>query len=362
MPRPTSTLPRQRTLNVLRRFGGLMVGLLMVAAAPAHARDRPTPVAVDASFNPAAVAAQGFQIADTKALKGITRVAVPVFVVDFVTADNVRTQTSGFASAGRASSAMYYKLLGVGEPEFQALTDAMYLDFLQRLKDSGLQVLGADELQASASYRKLSAGGKKTPMKSDTNTVLSAQGMNVYGFARGSSGPAKPSSGLFGALAGMGDGFSAVGDVMESIELAKQLNAATIEVRLRVNFVELADNNKGFFGRMSNMASTTGKAFPSIDGVMVQVQQAEWRSSMMLNNVLVLDPAVFAEVREKPTTAGDVAGAVLVGLIRLASNSRDSSSSTEMEAIVDPARYKQIIGAGLNSLSDVVVARLKAER
>lgn len=33
-----------------------------------------------------------------------------------------------------------------------------------------------------------------------------------------------------------------------------------------------------------------------------------------------------------------------------------------MEAVADPARYKQIIGSGMNSLSDVVVARLKTER
>ena len=336
--------------------------LLHVALPAAQAAGAPTPVAVDASFNAAAVAASGFTIADNKALKGITRVAVPVFVVDFVTADNVRTQTSGFASAGRASSGLYYKLLGVGEPEFQALTDAMYADFLQRLKDSGLEVLGKEEFQAAPTYRKLADGGEKAPVKSSTNTVLTPAGMPIYGFARMSSGPAKPSSGLFGALSGIGAGFSAAGDAIAGVDLATQLNAATIEVRLRVNFVELADNNKGFFGRLSNTASTTGKAFPSIDGVMVQVQQGQIRSSMTLDRVLMLDPAVFAEVREKPTTAGDVAGAVLVGLIRLASNSKDSSSSTEMEAIADPARYKQIVGAGMGSLSDVVVARLKAER
>ncbi len=347
------------------RVPALVMFTALLLAGPvtsAHAADAPTPVAVDASFNAADVAANGFKIADNKALKGITRVAVPVFVVDFVTADNVRTQTSGFGSAGRASSALYYKLLGVGEAEFQALTDAMYGDFLQRLKDSGLQVLGKEEFQAAAAYRKLADGGNKAPIKSDTNTVLTPPGMPIYGFARMSSGPAKPSTGVFGALSGIGAGFSAVGDVMGSVDLASQLNAATLEVRLRVNFVELADNNKGFFGRIANTASTTGKAFPSIDGVMVQVQQGQIRSSMTLANVLVLDPAVFTEVREKPTTAGDVAGAVLTGLIRLASSSRDSSSSTEMEAIVDPARYKQIIGAGMNSLSDVVVARLKAER
>jgi L-fucose isomerase-like protein len=83
---------------------------------------------------------------------------------------------------------------------------------------------------------------------------------------------------------------------------------------------------------------------------------------MTLNNVLALDPAVFAEVREKATTAGDVAGAVLVGLIQLASRSSDSSSSKEMEAVADPARYQQIVGAGMSSLVDVVVARLSAER
>ena len=336
--------------------------LLLLALPAAQAADAPKPVAVDASFNAASVAASGFTIADNKALKGITRVAVPVFVVDFVTADNVRTQTSGFGSAGRASSALYYKLLGVGEPEFQALTDAMYADFLQRLKDSGLEVLDKAEFQAAPTYRKLADGGEKAPVKSSTNTVLTPPGMPIYGFARMSSGPAKPSSGLFGALSGIGAGFSAAGDAIASGDLATQLNAATIEVRLRVNFVELADHNKGFFGRLSSTASTTGKAFPSIDGVMVQVQQGQIRSSMTLDRVLMLDPAVFAEVREKPTTAGDVAGAVLVGLIRLASSSKDSSSSTEMEAIADPARYKQIVGAGMGSLSDVVVARLKAER
>ncbi|MFZ2988297.1 hypothetical protein [Ideonella sp.] len=356
--------PARLTSDLLHRQGlALALACASLLASPlALAKDAPVPVAVDAGFNAAEVAAKRFLIADNKALKGITRVAVPVFVVDFVTADNVSTQTSGFGGFGRASSSLYYKLLGVGEPEFQALTDAMYADFMQRLKDSGLQVLSPQEFQAAAAYRKLAASGKKTPIKSDTNTILSPQGLPVYGFARASTGPAKPSAGVFGALAGIGDGFSAVGDALDSIELAQQLNAATLEVRLRVNFVELADHNKGFFGRIANTASTSGKTFPSIDGVMVQVQQGPMRSSMSLDSTLVLDPAVFAEVREKATTAGDVAGAVLVGLIRMASKSSDSSSSSEMEAVADPVRYQQIIGAGMNSLSDVVVARLKTER
>mgnify|MGYP003504496903 FL=1 len=77
------------------------------------------------------------------ALKGIKRVAVPVFAVEFIVADNVTAQTSGFAAAGRASSSMYYKLLGAGEPEFQAITNALYAQFLAELQASGVEVLSA---------------------------------------------------------------------------------------------------------------------------------------------------------------------------------------------------------------------------
>jgi hypothetical protein len=346
----------------LRSLAATALAAALLAHAPAQAADKPMPVAVDASFNAAELAGKAFTSADTQALKGMTRVAVPVFVVEFVTADNVSTQTSGFGAAGRASSSLYYKLLGVGEPEFQAMTNALHADFLARLKASGLEVVADEQLQAAPAFRKLVAGGKVAPIRSDNNVVLAPPGLGVYGFARGTVGPAKPSGGLFGALSGIGDGFSAVGDVMETVELAKQLDAALIEMRLRVNFVELTDHNRGFFGRLANSAKTSGEVLPSIDGVMVGVQKGPSRSTLIMTHTLTLDPTAFAEVREKATTAGDVAGAVLVGLIRMASNSRDSSSSKEMEAVADPARYRDVVGGGLNSLADVVVARLKAER
>ena len=112
--------------------------LLACAVPPALAKDETTPLSVDAAFDPAAAAAKGFTIAaDSKALKGIKRVAVPVFAVEFVVADNVSSTTSGFASAGRATSSLYYKLLGVGETDFQAITDTLYAQFLADLKASG---------------------------------------------------------------------------------------------------------------------------------------------------------------------------------------------------------------------------------
>ncbi|MDT7836998.1 hypothetical protein [Aquabacterium sp. OR-4] len=366
MPSPTLPSPRRRPQGTTL-VSSLLCGLaaLWLALTPGEAAAKEAPpivVPVNAGFNAGELAAKAFSIPELRGLKGMSRAAVTVFAVEFVTADHIATHTSGFGSAGRASSALYYQLLGVGEADFQALTNALHAQFLARLQASGVALVPPEQLQASPLYRKLVAGGRQAPVKSDTSLVMSPPGLGIFGFARGSVGPAKPSAGVFGALAGLGNGLSAVGDITDTIELSNQLNASLIEMRLRVNFVELSDHNKGFFGRMALSARTSGQVLPSIDGVMVGVQAGPWRSTMTMTHTLALDPAAFAEVREKATTAGDVAGAVLVGLIRLASSSKDSHASKEMEAVADPQRYRELVGGGLAQLADVVVARLSAER
>lgn len=339
----------------------LTAGLLL-STTPSHAKDETTPLTVDAGFNVAAAAEKGFAVADTKALKGIKRVAVPVFAVEFIMADNVNAQTSGFGAAGRSSSSLYYKLLGVGEPDFQAITDRLYTQFLTELKASGVEVVEASQVVAAPSYPKLVASGSLAPIKSETTIMLSPPGLGIYGFAKMGGGSKSSGRSIFGALSDVGAGFAAVGAIGDTVALAAELDASLIEVRMRVNFVQLSDDNKGFFGRLAASASASGKAFPSVDNVMVGVQSGPLRSTLTMKHSLSLDTAAFAEVREKATTAGDVAGAVAVGLLRLAIGSKDSHSSKELEVLADPVRYKDVVGAGLGSAAGMVVARMKAER
>jgi len=349
-----------KPLNTLA--AALMFVCLGSAAPAAWAKEELTPLIVDASFNASDAAAKGFDIADKTALKGIKRVAVPVFAVEFIIADNVSTQTSGFAAAGRASSSMYYKLLGVGEADFQAITDALYLNFLDQLKASGVEVLGAQQVAAAPTYRKLTASGSPAPIKSDSTMMMSPPGLGLYGFATMGGGNSAKGKSIFGALSDVGSGFAAVGAITDTIQLGTELDASLIEVRMRVNFVQLTDNNKGFFGRLSNTASTSGKAFPSVDNVMIGVQTGPMRSTLTMKNSLVLDSTAFADVREKATTTGDVVGAVAVGLLKLALGSKDSSSTSELEVLADPVKYREVVGAGLGSAGGMVVARMKSER
>ncbi|MEK8052825.1 hypothetical protein AACH10_21420 [Ideonella sp. DXS22W] len=350
MPRPCLT-----------RRAALLLGALTLAHAAAFAKDAPVVVPVDADFKPAEVAAKAFEIPDAKALKGLRRAAVTVFVVEFVTADAVHAQTSGFGAAGRANSSLYYRLLGVGQPEFQAITDRLHADFVQRLAASGVEVVPTEQLRAAPQYRKMAEGGGKLPSISDDRMLLGAAGLGLFGVAR-MTPQAKGPKTLMGALSSIGEGYAAVADTVSMHELATTLEASLLEVRVRVNFVELTNHNKGFWGRMSNTASTSGKVGPAIEGVVVGVQTGPQRATLTMNQTLALEPSAFADVREKATTAGDVAGAVLVGLIKLASKSNDTHSSKEMEAVADPTRYTQVVGGGLASLADVIVARLVAER
>lgn len=346
-----------------RLAAALMVSTLLVQSHLAYAKeDAPTPLTVDASFNAVAAASKGFTIADTKALKGIKRVAVPVFAVEFITADNVSAQTSSFGAAGRSSMTSYYKLLGVGEADFQAMTDALYANFLKQLKTSGVEVLEAQQVISAPTYRKLLATGSPAPIKNDSSMMMSPPGLGIYGFAKMGGGNSSKSNSLFGALADTGAGFAAVGAIGDTVQLATELDASLIEVRLRVNFAKLTNENKGFFGSMAGAATTSAKVFPSVDNVMMGVQSGAWRSTVTMKHTLTLDGGAFAEVREKAATTGDMVGAAALGLLKLALNSKDSSDSKEREVIADPTKYKEIVGGGLNSATAMLVAVMQTER
>ena len=83
---------------------------------------------------------------------------------------------------------------------------------------------------------------------------------------------------------------------------------------------------------------------------------------MTMRNSLTLDGSAFADVREKATTAADVAGAIGVGLLKLAIGSSDTSSAKEFEVVADPAKYQRVVGSGLATAGAMLVARLKSER
>jgi hypothetical protein len=337
-------------------LAALCAGLLQ----PALARD-PEAVPMPDPFDVAAAANSLVDVTGSKALKGVTRVAVPQFSIEFITQDSVSAQTAGFAAAGRASVAGYYRLVGVAEPEFQALAEQLYAGFVQALQAQGLEVLKPEQLAASPTWRKLVAGGVPLPRRGDSAITVAPPGMALYGASRMAATTGK--KGMLAGLSAMGASFSAVSESLETTTLQQELGgAALVEVSMRLHFAQLTNENKGFLGRLASSAAVSAKLHPILTQARLSVQQGYEASVVSTKAPLLLDPAAFTEVRKEATTAGDVAGAVAVGLLRMATGSKDSSSYEKYEVVADPARYSERIAANLSQAHAMLIARMVSER
>jgi hypothetical protein len=350
-------LPRRRRVALA---AVLAMGALALATLPLHAAEG-EPLALEAGFKPAEQAAALVSASETGPIKGLKRVAVAQFAVEFVTADSVSAQTSGFGTAGRASVSGQYKLVGVQAADFQALLQDQYSHFIKQLRERGLEVVEPDQLAASATWRKLVAAGTPLPQQSATSITVGPPGHALYGFAKGSAAQAQ--GGLFGTLTAIGSGFGAVGAGIDNSSVQQELDgAALIEVTMRVHFAQLTNHNKGFFGRLSDRAEVSAKLHPIVTQARLSVQAGPAVTTMALKRPLLLDPEAFTELRKLDKSAGEVAGAVALGLLRMAIGNKDSSSADSFEAVSEPVRYRERVGAGLATVGELFVNRIAAER
>ncbi len=353
---------RIRPMKTLRPIAllSLTAALALLAPAPAWA-STPEAVAVEGDFKPGEQAGRLLDATDAKALKGLKKVAISQFSVEFITFDSVSAQTSGFAAAGRASVTGRYKLVGVGEPDFQALCDTLHGRFVQMLRDRGYEVVEQAQVAAAPTWRKLVAGGEPLPARSDRAITVGLPGGGIFGLSRVGAAPTQ--SGPFGALSAVAAGFSAIGATTENMTLQQELGgAALLEVNLRVHFAQLTNETKGFLARLGDKAEVSAKVHPVVTRGRVSVANGPAVVNLDLKQPLLLDPEAFTELRKEAKTAGDVARAVAVGLLRLAIGSKDSHSSETFEAVTEPARYRERLGGALGTVSELFVARLAAER
>jgi hypothetical protein len=337
-------------------LAALCCGLMQAASA----KD-PAPVPMPQPFDVAQAASSLLEVSSVKALKGIKRVAVPQFSIEFITSDSVSSETSGFASAGRSSVTGHYRLVGVSEAEFQALAEQLYAAFVQALQAQGLEVLTQQELAASPTWNKLVAAGLPMPQRAETSITVAPPGMALYGVNRTMANSG--TKGLMGALTGISAVGSAISVAGDNITMQQELGgAALVDVAMRLHFAQLTNENRGFLGRLSSTAEVSAKLHPILTQARLSVQAGAESSVINTKAPLLLDPAAFIEVRKEAATTGEIAGAVAAGLLRIAIGSKDSSSSVKYQVVTDPQRYGEHVGANLKQTHAMLIARMVTER
>jgi hypothetical protein len=230
-------MPAPELVRRLQR--GLAAGLITALALPPGARAQapqaaasaaavvpvPDATAADpagdltppAQVAPVTVAADGLDLENADALKGLGKVALAGVAV------YVMTESSGAATAGAAyRGSMAYvnsslKVTGLDAARLQALADDAHDRVVAALKSRGVEVLPMAELQALPEYAALAALGDKAPLAIDASagkgTVYSGRGLPLIHMDE-LAWLNRMVGGLFGAK--VEDPFVSLGDRMAS--------------------------------------------------------------------------------------------------------------------------------------------------
>jgi hypothetical protein len=313
-------------------------------------------IVVDGQTATAARAEAAVQLAGTPAvLKGLNRVAIGSFQVEFVHKGAASASSHRIGSSGTANTNVVVSLTGLSAADFQAVADAAYARTVADLKAAGLEVLPLDQVKASAAYRKLTEGATataETRTKDTWSVVHAPAGMLVYG--EGSA-----STGGFGALAAIGATMSAA---FGQPELSRELDAAVLAVRLVVNFVDMKSSDRSWFNRSSGQSTVSWQYGPAVAPertsftVVRQQDGSAGQVRLALQAPLLIDGAAFSGVKDTSSVAGNIG----LALLNMAIGKGGSSSAVEKEVVADPERYRALVGQGLEAASGLFAQRLKA--
>jgi hypothetical protein len=311
-------------------------------------------VSLENGFNAASAAASLLKPSgDEKLAQGLKRVAITGFDVEFATHANASASATEIGHRGTASTSVHVKLTGLSHADYQAIVDKLYADFASELKATGVELVPLARLMESEHYRKMVSAGAKSPHAKDSKgeslTVYTAEGRAVTGTSLSTEGGS-----LMTGLATFG---SATTNVVSGMELQKELDATLLNVRMVVRFADLASSSKSFLNRISGEASVRTKLNPMISAgsTTMSIQNGAGMVTYILQKPLQINGEAIPELRDTSSVATNVGLAVL----NMAIGNGSRSSVSEKEAIADPGRYRELVGAGLGTVRELMIEKIK---
>lgn len=190
---------------------------------------------------------------------GTKKVIIPAFRIAFaVKARGAAHAGGGLGSRGTASVHGNYTLNGPDNAAMQAITDAVYDQFVAGLKTQGVEIISYDSLPAAPRER-LSKAGQAAPLDfkrvagrnaSKEYRVFSAKGLPLYTTM---NDPIRAHLGIGAQLSNIG--LDAL-DFVES-EFSGELQATIVRVTFWVDFIDL-EAEGGFFSQRASVSGEPG--------------------------------------------------------------------------------------------------------
>jgi hypothetical protein len=227
------------------------------------------------------------------------KVVIASFQIEFAT-----EQVGQAESVSGSSAERIYTLLGVTDERMQAMTDGAYAAFVETLKKRGYEVLPTNALDAG-SFKPELANVDKPPVKKERGTALKV--LKAGGGTR--SELDKDNISIIATAKGTApDVWGGAFKTPTALKVADELGAATIQLRLKVNFSRMDDagtaGNSGAKPKNTLGTQTTR--------MQVFAPGAKW-SEFALKRAVILPNSAADKAVEVGSTGGEKTAAVASG-------------------------------------------------
>jgi hypothetical protein len=176
-------------------------------------------------------------------LAGITRVAIPTFIVQLVRDEGIEREGGSFGMFQKQSATYFVQNRGVDAAQLQALADTLYDSFVQDLATVGVTVVPIAEMDANEDMQSVRKAAKTSPQTlqfergigkkkvMSVNLLASAKDLPIVVRYTSDERWLPP-------VAAMGEALQGTTLVLGAAKAASALQAALLNVRLTVSMIE----------------------------------------------------------------------------------------------------------------------------
>ncbi|ESQ82017.1 hypothetical protein AEAC466_19050 [Asticcacaulis sp. AC466] len=341
----------------------LTLALAMAACQPALA-EKAVSIQKPVDFDPNASHAQDgnalFWMSQDNGARGVKKVIIPFFQIQFVV--DAQANATG---AGGAHAKTVVHLDGPTPAQMQAITDELYASFVADLKAAGLEVVSPEEARTYSAFNDIMAASKPSGetvkgMNSVRSLFFAPTGMNYYFLPT-----------MLPDLAG-GGSMTAIGNtqiVRKEADLMSQSGAAVAGFRAVVDFASLSASDRRGLRALARNAKTKAEfglvikpaatqvflITPNAKATMIDPQN---RLRLELQAPLMIDSDAILAADDN-RTKGQKTGEILGNAISLMGGV-GMSKTQSFDVVVDPALWQKDVTGALKGVSQAATARLKA--
>lgn len=296
------------------------------------------------------------------AAKGVNKVVIPFFQIQFV----VRSHADATLSVG-ASAVLNANLDGPDDAQMQAIADDVYARLVAQLRAGGIEVVEPSAAAAFPAWGEMMAnmkpsGDKVGGMGGVTSRFMSRTGMGWYllptmkpDYAGGSSFSVMDSMGM----------------VKREQALLGQSGAAVLGFRAVVDFASLKSSDKSAFGHHGLFAWTKGKAGIAIKPISTQlflispnakgnVGDQQYRQRFELQTPLMVDTGAILAIKDSTSTGQKISAGLGTAISMLGGGGVHSIKEVDIK--VDRGVWQRDVTGALYGVTDMLTAKLLADR